>query len=136
MSFKDALERARAGRPEPKLVEVAVGDDLFQVEVGRLDGMDWAGIMAECPPVDANGVALGYDTTRAALLACTRHGRLLDGAGEPVEDVDWAALFVEIAGDEARAIAATWWTMNMRDPNARVAELKKALAAGGKTSSS
>lgn len=135
MSFKEALAKARAGRPEPELVEVAVGDDLFQVEVSRLDGMDWAAVMADCPPSPAS-IQLGYDATVGAVLACERHGRLLDSSGDPVEDVDWRELFAEISGAEARAVAATWWALNMRDPNTRVVELKKALEGGARTSSS
>lgn len=143
MSFRDALERVRESRPEPTLVEVAVGDELFSVEVRRLDGMDWAAVMAECPPSGTGNVALGYDVTRAALLACQLHGRLLDAAGEPVDLGDksesrkaWSDLFTAVSGTEVRAIAASWWALNMRDPNERVVALKKASAGGVKTSSS
>ncbi len=136
MSFKGALERARAGRPEPKLVQVAVDDELYQVEVMRLDGMDWAAVMAECPPTGAKDVALGYDTSKAALLACKKYSRLLDSEGEPVEDLDWNDLFAAISGVEIGGLAATWWALNVHDPNQRVVALKKALAGGGKTSSS
>lgn len=134
MSFKDALERARAGRPEPKLVQVAVGDELYQVEVKRLDGMDWAAVMADCPPTSTKDVALGYDTSKAALLASKKYSRLLDSEGEPVEGLDWNDLFAEISGIEIGALAATWWAMNVNDPNQRVVALKKASAGGGKTS--
>ena len=133
MSFKDALAQARASRPEPTLIPIAVGDDLYHEEIVRLDGMDWAGIVAECPITDVTQVRAGYDTAKAALLACTRHSRLLDG-DEPVEDVEWAELFDALSGEEVRGLAATWWTMNVLDPNVRVAELKKASAGGGKTS--
>ena len=136
MSFKDALAKARASRPEPVLQSVAVGDELFQVEVRRLDGMEWAAITAECPPTDEKGARLGYDTNKAALVACRRHSRLLDEAGEPVEDVDWAELFSAISGAEVGAIAAIWWALNMHDPNERVVALKKASAGGNATSSS
>ncbi len=136
MSFKDALAKARASRPEPVLQPVAVGDALFQVEVRRLDGMEWAAITAECPPTDEKGARLGYDTNKAALVACRRYSRLLDEAGEPVEDVDWAELFAEISGAEVGAIAAIWWALNMHDPNERVVALKKASAGGSETSSS
>lgn len=136
MSFKDALAKARAARPEPVLQPVAVGDALFQVEVRRLDGMEWAAITAECPPTDEKGARLGYDTNKAALVACRRYSRLLDEAGEPVEDVDWADLFSAISGAEVGAIAAIWWALNMHDPNERVVALKKASAGGSETSSS
>lgn len=135
MSFKDALERARAGRPKSTLVPVAVDDELFQIEVRRLDGMDWAAIAAECPPGDEKSARLGYDTNKAALIACKRFSRLLDADGVPVEEVEWDDLFAAISGVEIGAIAATWWALNMHDPNQRVAALKKALAGGGKTSS-
>lgn len=50
MSITEALAKAREARPEPKLVAIAIGESLFNVEVRRLDGMEWAGIMAQCPP--------------------------------------------------------------------------------------
>ena len=146
MSFKDALAKARAARPEPTLVGVAVGDELYNVEVVRLDGMDWAGIVAECPISDPAQAKLGFDANKAALLACRRHSRLLGDDGEPVEMIftrdkagavtedSWADLFTTLSGDEVRGLAATWWAMNVLDPNQRVAELKKASAGGGKTS--
>ena len=135
MDFKDALAKARESRPEPVLQSVAVGEVLFQVEVRRLDGMEWAGVMAECPPSDEKGARLGYDTNKAALVACRRYSRLLDTEGEPVADVDWPGLFAELSGVEIGAIAAMWWALNMHDPNERVVALKKAWAAGSKTSS-
>lgn len=134
MSFKEALEKAHAERPEPALVEIEIGGELFMVEISRLDGMDWAAIMAECPPNDELSARLGYDMTAAGLLACKRFSRLLDSDGNPVDDVDWEALFKASAGTGVRGIAATWWMLNMKDPNERVAELKKALADGGRTS--
>lgn len=146
MSLKDALAKAREGRPEPVLQSVVIGDELFQVELRRLDGMDWAGVTAECPPSDQKGFRLGYDTNKAALLACRRFSRLLDSDGEPVDMTvtrdskgvitydPWADVFNAVSGGEAGAIAATWWALNMHDPNQRVVELKKALAGGGKTS--
>lgn len=134
MSFKESAQKARDSRPEPVKVSVAVGDDLFEVEVMRLDGMDWAAVMAECPPTDEKGVRLGYDSNKAALLACKRHSRLLNAEGEPDDEVDWDELFKIISGVEIGAIAATWWATNMNDPNQRVVALKKALAGGGKTS--
>ena len=130
------IEKARAERPEPVTVEVEIGGELFMVEITRLDGMDWAAIMAECPPHDELSARLGYDMTAAGLLACKRFSRLLDSDGNPVEDVDWDELFKISSGVGVRGIAATWWMLNMKDPNERVAELKKALAAGGRTSSS
>ena len=136
MSFKDALKKAQAERPEPVMVDVEIGGELFAVEITRLDGMDWAAIMAECPPSDELSARLGYDMTAAGLLACKRFSRLLDSGGNPVEEVDWEALFKASAGLGVRGIAATWWMLNMKDPNERVAELKKALAAGERTSSS
>lgn len=136
MKFQDALAKARADRPEPVAVEVALGDALFQVEVKRLDGMEWAAIMAECPPRDDLMARLGYDMTSAGLIACKRFSRLLDAEGDEVSDVDWDALFAALDGSGVRGIAATWWMLNMKDPNDRVAELKKALAAGERTSSS
>lgn len=148
MSFRDALAKARESRPEPVLVPVAVGDELFNVELRRLDGMDWAAVMAECPPSDEMGARFGYDPNKAARLACRRYARLLDADGEPVDmtvlrgedgelaEDPWADLFTEISGTEIGSIAATWWALNMKDPNDRVVALKKALAGGSKTSSS
>lgn len=132
MDFKDAV--ALVQKPEPVVQHVAVGDVLFGVEVSRLPGADWAAVMADCPPGEEAGARLGYDTTKAALVACRRYSRLLDAEGEPVEDVDWAELFEVISGTEVAAIASIWWALNMHDPNQRVVALKKALAGGGKTS--
>lgn len=134
MSFKDALAKARAARPEPTLVGVAVGDELYNVEVVRLDGMDWAAIAAMSPVNDKRFLKIGFNPINAALLACAAHSRLLDANDEPVEDVDWAELFTAISGEEVRAIAASWWGRNVNDPNTRVEALKKALAGGERTS--
>lgn len=148
MSFKDALAKARGSRPEPKLQAVALGDDIFHVEIRRLDGMDWSAITASCPPSGARDVGLGFNSNKAAFIACKEHGRLLDGDGNAVDmasvkddngnvvEDPWADLFKAISGTESDAITATWWHMNVNDPNTRVVALKKAWAAGGKTSSS
>ena len=128
------MERAKASRPKPVLQPVAVGDELYNVEVVRLDGMEWASIMAECPPTDEKGARLGYDSNKAALIACKRHSRLLDVEGEPVTDADWGDLFAAISGVEIQAIAAVWWALNMADPNQKVSDLKKSLAGGDVTS--
>ena len=134
MSFKGAVARAKADRPEPVLVSVALGETLFNVEVKRLDGADWAAVMAECPPSTARGGQLGYEADKAALIACRRYSRLLDTDGESVGDVEWPELFKAISGAEAGAIAATWWALNMNDPNQRVVALKKASSGGSMTS--
>ena len=136
MGLLDDFAKARADRPEPIMVDVAIGDGLYKVEVTRLDGMAWAAIMAECPPEDAGSARLGYSPSAAALLACKRFARLFDAEGEPVADVDWGEVFAAISGVEVQAIAASWWALNMGDPNQRVVDLKKASAAGGVTSSS
>lgn len=145
MSFKDDLAKARESRPEPVYIEVGVGDNMYSVEVFQLDGMDWSAIMADATPTSAEGAALGYEPSAGALLACKRHGKLLDSDGgavdmEPVK-VDgkvvsepWDNLFAELSGVDARGIASAWWALNMRDPNKRVVALKKSLAAGDKTS--
>ena len=134
MSFLEAVARAKADRPAPVLVPVAVGEALFDVEVSRLDGADWAAVMAECPPTTERGALLGYETDKAALIACRRHARLIDADGESVTDVVWQDLFSAISGAEVGAIAATWWALNMNDPNQRVVALKKAYSGGSKTS--
>ncbi|UOQ60387.1 hypothetical protein MUN76_15365 [Leucobacter rhizosphaerae] len=145
MSFKDALAKARSNRPEPVLQAVAVGDELYHVEIRRLDGMDWAAITADCPPRHERDASMGYDSNKAALIACRRHGRLLDGDDEPVAmavirddqgnvvDDPWLNLFNAISGTEADAIAALWWGQNVNDPNKHVVALKKASAGGSKT---
>lgn len=147
MSFEDDLAAAKAERPEPVPVEVAVGAKLYTIEVRRLDGMEWAGITSECPPHDEKSAALGYDTNRAALLACRRFSRLLDADGEVVDTTvkrdehgnvlsdRWADVFAIISGVEVGQLAATWWALNMHDPNQKVVELKKASLAGKLTSS-
>lgn len=138
MGIKEDLEAAKANRPEPVLVDIAIGETLYKVEVKRLDGMEWAGIMADAPPTDEASARLGYSPHRAALIACTRHGRLLDGSGTEAvamggEGLDWHELFEAISGIEVQAIAASWWALNAGDPNGRVVALKKSLAGGGKT---
>lgn len=147
MSITDALAKSRASRPKPSLVAIAVGNELFNVEVRRLDGMEWAGVMAECPPVAEKDTYIGYDTNKAALVACRGYGRLLNMAGEPqdmavkhdeagtVISDRWAEVFTEISGDEIGHIAAGWWGKNVSDPNKRVEALKKAFAGGKLTSS-
>lgn len=145
MGLKEDLAAAKAARPQPVLVDVALGDVLYKVEVRRLDGMEWAAVMAEAPPTDEGSARVGYSTHRGALIACKRHGRLLDAEGTPVthlgvdEDgapapLDWPAIFSAISGTEVGAIAAVWWALNMGDPNERVLALKKASAGGSKTS--
>lgn len=144
MSFKDALARAKRDRPEPVLQSVAIGDELFQIPITRLDGMDWAAVAAEAPPESEMDARLGFNTSKAALVACRRHSRLLDAEGEPVPldldesgksiPTDWVGVFDAISGVEVQAIAATWWAMNAHDPNQRVVALKKASLGGGKTS--
>jgi len=133
MGIKEDLELAKAERPDPVYVDVAIGSNLYKVEITRLDGMQWAGIMAECPPIDDGSALLGYAPHRAGLIACQRHGKLLDENGNGVE-ADWEAIFESISGTEVQAISATWWGMNMGDPNQRVVALKKASAGGSKTS--
>lgn len=145
MSFEEDLAAAKAARPEPVVVSVAVGDSLYGVEVKRLDGMQWAEVMASAPPNDEAGARLGYDTSKAALAACRKYSRLLDGDGEPVDmspaikdgkpvSDPWRDMFTAISGTEIGAIAATWWALNAGDPNKKVIALKKARAAGSATS--
>ena len=144
MGLKEDLEAAKSARVQPKVVDIVVNDTLYGVEVKRLDGMEWAAIMAECPP-DAQSVRLGYDAQKAALVASCRHGRLLDAGGEQIltlgvdeegtpVPVDWDAIFAAISGVEVQAIAGLWWGMNVGDPNQRVVALKKASAGGSATS--
>lgn len=134
MSFKDDVAAAKSARPEPVVVSVAVGDTLYGVETKRLDGMQWAAVMAAAPPSDEAGARLGYDTSKAALIACKQHSRLLDAEGEPVAEFEWNDLFNAISGTEIGAIAATWWALNMGDPNQKVIALKKARAEVSATS--
>ena len=147
MDFKDALAKARAERPAPVLQAVAVGDQLYHVEMMRLDGMDWAAITADCPPRSERDASLGYDSNKAALLACRRHARLLAPDGEAVNmaivkdqngvisEDPWLDLFKTMSGTESDAIGAVWWALNVSDPNKRVVALKKALMAGERTNS-
>lgn len=134
MSFKDDLAVAKKSRPEPVVVSVAIGESLYGVEVKRLDGMQWAAVMSSAPPSDESGARLGYDTSKAALIACKKYSRLLDADDEPVDEVDWDDLFETISGTEIGAIAATWWALNMGDPNQKVIALKKARAGVSSTS--
>lgn len=132
MGLKEDLAAAKANRPQPVLVDIAIGDTLYKVEARRLDGMQWASIMAAAPPSDEGSARLGYSPSRAALHACRDYGRLLDEDSEPV-DADWAEVFDAISGVEVQAIAATWWALNAADPNQNVVALKKASAGGSKT---
>lgn len=129
MSFKDDLAAAKAARSETVMVDVAIGESLYQIEVRRLDGMQWADIMADAPPNNEVAGRLGFDVYKAALIACRKYSRLLDADGNEVPDVDWGDLFAAISGAEVSGIGATWWALNMADPNRRVDALKKASAA-------
>lgn len=142
MGLAEDLERAQGDRPDPVLVDVAIGGALYQIEVRRLDGMEWALVMAESPPT-AETLRLGYSPPRAALIACSRHGKLLDADGNRVTTLgvdddgnpiplDWAAIFTAISGVEIQAIAASWWGLNVGDPNEHVVQLKKASAGGSR----
>lgn len=143
MALSDDLAAAQAARPKPILVDIAIGDSLYKVEVRRLDGMQWAGVIASAPPVDEMSVRLGYQPSKAALTACSMYSRLLDADGSPVTSmgvdengeplpVDWSAIFAAISGVEIQAIAATWWGLNNNDPNKNVLALKKASQGGSK----
>lgn len=144
MGLKEDLARAKENRPQPVLVDIAIGDTLYQVETRRLDGMQWAAVLAEAPPTDAASARLGYSPAKGALQACRDYGRLLDADGTQITTLDvdddgnpvpldWAVVFDAISGVEIQAIAATWWALNSGDPNQRVVELKKASAGGSKT---
>lgn len=144
MGLKEDLAWAKQNRPKPVLVSVAIGESLYQVEVRRLDGMQWAGVIASAPPGDEASARLGYSADKAALQACREYGKLLDDDGEQVthfgvaEDgtplpLNWVEIFDAISGVEVQAIAATWWALNAGDPNQRVVELKKASLGGSKT---
>lgn len=144
MGLKEDLEAAEANRPKPVLVDIAIGDALYRVDARRLDGMEWAGVMAEAPPTDEASARLGFSTHRAALIACSRYSKLYDADGEPVTHIEvdekgdplplnWARIFAAISGIEVQALAATWWALNAGDPNQRVVDLKKSSAGGGKT---
>lgn len=134
MGFQDDLAAAKAARDETVMVDVVVGEALYQVEVRRLDGMQWADIMADAPPNSEVAGRLGFDVYKAALLACRKYSRLLDADGNEVPEVDWADLFAAISGAEVSGIGATWWALNMADPNRRVAALKKAHSGVSETS--
>lgn len=146
MGLKEDLEAAKAKRPQPVYVDIAVGETLYKVEVRRLDGMQWAGVLASAPPTDVASARLGYSAREGALQACREYGRLLDSDdvaidmsvvrddhGVVVTD-PWADTFEAISGVEVQAIAASWWALNSGDPNKLVGELKKASAGGSKTS--
>jgi len=144
VGLKEDLNRAKQNRPEPVLVDIVIGDTLYRVDARRLDGMEWAGVMAESPPTDEGSARLGFSTHRAALIACTRFSTLYDADGEPVRHIetdeqgnplplDWGLIFSAISGIEVQALAATWWALNAGDPNQRVVDLKKSSAGGGKT---
>lgn len=145
VGIKEDLARAKAGRQKPVVQDIVIGDALYQVEARRLDGMQWAHVIAAAPPRDEASALLGYDTPLAALVACREYGRLLDAEGEHVtslgvdengdpEPLDWVEIFSAISGIEVQAISAMWWGLNIHDPNQRVVELKKASAGGRKTS--
>ena len=145
MGLKEDLERAKQTRPEPVLVDIVISDALYQVETRRLDGMQWAAVMASAPPVDAASVMLGYSPAQGALVACREYGRMLDAEGNPVDmspvldengevvSEPWEDVFEAISGTEIQAIASSWWGRNAGDPNQRVEALKKASAGGSKT---
>jgi hypothetical protein len=132
MSFKEDLAKAKAKR-EPVVVDILLGDALYGVEVRRLDGMQWAEVIASAPPTTEAGARLAYDTAKGALIACERFGRLVYGDGKPVKDFVWQEVFETISGIEVTAIAATWWQMNMGEPNESVTAAKKAQLAASAT---
>lgn len=132
MSFKEDLAKAKAKR-EPVVVDVLIGDALYGVEVRRLDGMQWAEVTAAAPPTTEVGARLSYDTAKGALIACERFGRLLDSKGKPVKDFSWQEVFDAISGIEVTAIAATWWQLNMGEPNESVTAVKKAQSVASAT---
>lgn len=143
MTYREKLAKMREARPEPVMVPFVLDDELFHVDVRKLDGMDWAAVTADALPVTALDHRLGFSTIRAALLACEKYSTLHDAEQVPVPEewekgekipTDWRGIFDEISEEELNAIAALWWGMNSRDPNRRAGELKKALAGGGKTS--
>lgn len=135
MTFIEDLAAAKAQRPAPILVPVALGEALYRVEVKRLPGTAWDSIMARCPARSEQHFAVGYDTGKAAVLASREHGRLLDADGALVEGADWDGLFEVISGIELRAIAAAWWGLNVNDPDQAVTALKKASATRESSSS-
>lgn len=145
MGLNEDLAAAKASRPEPVLVDVVVNDALYRVETRRLDGMQWAAVMAAAPPTDSVSVMLGYSPAQGALVACREYGRLFDADGveqdmSPVVGDDgvvlsdpWGDVFDAISGTEIQAVASSWWGRNAGDPNQRVEALKKASRGGGKT---
>lgn len=140
MGYREAAERAKQNRPEPVIQAFVLDDELYHVPIRRLDGQDWALVTAEAPPEVARDARLGFNTRKAAMIACGRHAQLLDADKNPVpaeydEDgkrvpVDWGMIFAAISGTEVDAIAAIWWAMNVSDPNERVVAAKKASAGG------
>lgn len=116
-----------------ELIDAIYDDALCRVECVKLPGMVWAGITVECPPQNDVERGYGYSPHRAALIACSRHGRLLDAEGEPIEKPDWDALFME-NGAQIIDIASAWWTLNVNAQRQKLNALKKALAAGTTTS--
>ncbi len=144
MGLKEDLARAKSSRPAPVLVDIVVGETLYKVEVRRLDGMEWAAVMASAPPIDEGSARLGFNARVGALVACRDYGRLLDADGNEIHNLgiddygeivplDWAAILDAISGVELQALSATWWALNSYDPNQRVVELKKASQGGGRT---
>lgn len=130
MSFADDLKAAKGAEAEPITVDVAVNDVLYAVEACRVHGTSWDAIVADAPAQSEGHFRFGFDPGKAAQLACSTYGRLLDGEGVEVESPDWAGLFDVISGSEIRSIAAAWWGLNENDPVQKILSLKKTLAGG------
>lgn len=143
MGYRDALERAKAKLPKPTMQEIVIDDEIYFIDIFRLPGMEWSGITADAPPKAETDRALGFDTAKAALLACARHSTLYDAEKQPVPverdaagqaiPVDWKSIFDTISESERDAVIATWWILNSRDPNQRVSIIKKARQGGSAT---
>lgn len=146
MSFQDDVAKSRQVPSEVEPVEVFVGDTMYRVEAKRLPGMEWAAVIADAPVTSPGHRAYGFDTAAAAVVACRKHGRLLDESGDPVDmsvlrdeagrvvSDPWADLFASISHDEVRGVEAAWWTANVGEPRGRIEALKKARLAGTATS--
>lgn len=135
MTFADALKKAQEKRLEKTDhadVEVELGGDVVTFRFRRMDGLDWVGLTAKCPPrpdvpVD---VQFGYNVHAAAQLAAPKSGVVVEGDNEAALDGEqWAEVWPVLSGPGFHDIADAIFTLNQWTPQGRVEAIKKASRA-------
>lgn len=135
MTFADALKKAQEKRLEKTDhadVEVELGGEVVTLRFRRMEGLDWVGLTAKCPPrPDAPiDVRFGYNVHAAAQLAAPKSGVVVEGADEvALDDEQWADVWPVLSGPAFADIADAIFTLNQWTPQGRVEAIKKASRA-------